>query len=155
MSWLWRLTLKIIKSRSYICASMTCVTSCSKRDTNLILVSIPVFLRSGISKKLKQNLWPRRLTFKIKVRHTPTWPLLSLVVYMLQTWSWGWFQHSRGRGSQLNQNYLRNLDGWPWKSRSYICTGMTFVISGCKHDTELILVSILAFLRSGISKKVK
>ena len=28
---------------------------------------------------------------------------------------------------------------------------MTFLISGCKHDTKLILVSILTFLRSRIS----
>ena len=133
------------KSRSNMCTGMTFVISGCKHDTDLILVSILAFFRSGISKKLKLISWPWPLTLKIKVRHTPTWPLLSLVVYMLQTWSWCWFQHSRGRGSQINQNESRDLDGWPWNSRSYTCTGMTFVISGCKHDTDLILVLILAY----------
>ena len=32
---------------------------------------------------------------------------------------------------------------------------MTFLISGCKHDTKLILVSILTFSRSRISKMLK
>ena len=32
---------------------------------------------------------------------------------------------------------------------------MTFHISGCKHDTKLILVSILTFSRSRISKMLK
>ena len=32
---------------------------------------------------------------------------------------------------------------------------MTFLISGCKHDTRLILVSILTFSRSWISKMLK
>ena len=32
---------------------------------------------------------------------------------------------------------------------------MTFLISGCKHDTKLILVSILTFSRSGISNMWK
>ena len=33
--------------------------------------------------------------------------------------------------------------------------GMTFHISGCKHDTKSILVSILTFSRSRISKMLK
>ena len=32
---------------------------------------------------------------------------------------------------------------------------MTFLISGCKHDTKLILVSILTFSKSRISKMLK
>ena len=32
---------------------------------------------------------------------------------------------------------------------------MTFLISGCKHDTKLILVSILTFSRSRISNMLK
>ena len=32
---------------------------------------------------------------------------------------------------------------------------MTFQISGCKHDTKLILVSILTFARSRVSKMLK
>ena len=88
--------------------------------TDLILVLISTLSRSGISNKPKQITWPWRLTLKIKVKHTPTWPLLSLVVYMLQVWSWCRFRLSRGRGFQINQNKSHDLDLWPWELRSNI-----------------------------------
>ena len=86
----------------------------------LSLHSILQLSRSGISNKPKWITWPWRLTLKIKVKHTPTWPLLSLSVYMLQARSWCRFQHSRGRGFQINQNKSLDLDVWPWKLRSNI-----------------------------------
>ena len=127
----------------------------SIRDKAIRLVLFLTFSRSGNSKMLQLVTWPWRMTLKIKVKLPWNWPFITRLLIMVERWSWCRFQHFHGRRSRINQIKLRDLDGWPWKSRSNMCTGMTFVISGCKHNTDLILVSILAFLRSGISKKLK
>ena len=47
-----------------------------------------------------------------------------------------------------NEKILSSLH-WPWKSRSIITFLHDLVLpSGCKHDTKLILVSILTFSRA-------
>ena len=48
---------------------MTFLISGCKHDTKLILVSILTFSRSRISKMLKTNTWPWRLTLELKVTH--------------------------------------------------------------------------------------
>ena len=135
------------------------------------------------------------MTLKIKVKHPFACPLLSPVANMIQTRSWDRFWHFRCRGYQKCWTKLRDLNGWPWKSRSKhslydlsylrLYTGcrldlgvgsniynvedlknlqishltlmidlenegqthmyMTFRISGCKHHTNIIFVSILTF----------
>ena len=127
----------------------------SMRNNAMRFVLFLTFSRSGNSKMLELITWPWRMTLKFKVELPQNWPFITRLVIIVQRWSWCRFQHFRGRWTRKNQNELRDLDGWPWKSRSYICTGMTFVISGFSHNTDLILVSILAFLRSWISKKWK
>ena len=53
----------------------------------------------------------------------------------------------------------RDLDGWPWRLTLELkvthINYMTFLISGCIQATDLILVSILTFSRSGISNMLK
>ena len=48
-----------------------------------------------------------------------------------------------------NEKILSSLHDLENQGQTPFC--MTFLISGCKHDTKLILVSILTFSRSGIS----
>ena len=124
-------------------------------DTAMRLGLFLTFSRSRNSKMLKLFTWPWRMTLKFKVKLPWNWPSITRLVIIAKRWSWCRFRHFQCRRSRINQNQLRDLDGWPWKPRSIICTCMTFVISACKHDTDLILVSILAFSRSGISKKLK
>ena len=52
-----------------------------------------------------------------------------------------------------NDKILYSLHDFENQGQTPFC--MTFHISGCKHDTKLILVSILTFLRSRISKMLK
>ena len=52
-------------------------------DTDIILVSILTKSRSMISNEPKLVTWPWRLTFKIKVKPTISWPSSFLVVYMI------------------------------------------------------------------------
>ena len=51
------------------CFCMTFHISGCKHDTKSILVSILTFSRSRISKIIKTNTWPYRLTLKLKVMH--------------------------------------------------------------------------------------
>ena len=52
-----------------------------------------------------------------------------------------------------NEKILSSLHDLENQGQTPFC--MTFLISGCKHDTKLILVSILTFSRSGISNMWK
>ena len=52
-----------------------------------------------------------------------------------------------------NEKILSSLHDFENQGQTPFC--MTFLISGCKHDTKLILVSILTFSRSGISNMWK
>ena len=52
-----------------------------------------------------------------------------------------------------NEKILSLLHDLENQSQTLFC--MTFLISGCKHDTKLILVSILTFSRSWISNMLK
>ena len=52
-----------------------------------------------------------------------------------------------------NEKILSSLHDLENQGQTPFC--MTFHISGCKHDTKLILVSILTFSRSRISKMLK
>ena len=44
-------------------------------------------LRSRISENLKAVTWPWWLTLKMEVKHICVWPFVSLVVNIIQTWS--------------------------------------------------------------------
>ena len=52
-----------------------------------------------------------------------------------------------------NEKILSSLHDLENQGQTPFC--MTFLISGCKHDTNSILVSILTFSRSRISKMLK
>ena len=52
-----------------------------------------------------------------------------------------------------NEKILSFLHDLENQGQTLFC--MTFLISGCKHDTKLILVSILTFSRSRISNVLK
>ena len=52
-----------------------------------------------------------------------------------------------------NEKILSSLHDLEIQGQTPFC--MTFHISGCKHDIKLILVSILTFSRSRISKMLK
>ena len=122
--------------------------------TDLILVSILTFSRSGISNMLKKITWPWRLTLELKVTQINCMTFLisgciqatDLILGSILTFS------RSGISNMLKKS--RDLDGWPWNSRSHI-NCMTFLISGCIQATDLILVSILTFSRSGISNMLK
>ena len=61
------------------------------------------------------------------------------------------FRNKESNGD--NENILSLLHDLENQGQTPFC--MTFLISGCKHDTNSILVSILTFSRSRISKMLK
>ena len=61
---------------------MTFHISGCKHDTKLILVSILTFSRSRISKMLKTNPWPWRLTLELKVTHMHCMTFINLKVIL-------------------------------------------------------------------------
>ena len=123
---------------------MTFHISGCQHDPKLNLVTILKFSRSRISRMLKKMT----LTVDLGTQ--------SLAVYMMQTWSWCRFQHLQCRVSQKTKpkiSHLTLMVDLENHGQTLFC--MTFHISGCKHDTKLILVSILTFSRVRISKKLK
>ena len=58
------------------------------------------------------------MTLKFEVKLSTTWPFITRLVVMMQSWSWCLFWHFWGQGSQKNWNKSRDLDSWPSKSRS-------------------------------------
>ena len=60
---------------------MTFHISGCKHDTKSILVSISTFSRSKISKIIKTNMWPYRLTLNLKVIHFFSYDLAYLWLY--------------------------------------------------------------------------
>ena len=134
---------------------MTFLISGCIQATDLILVSILTFSRSGISNMLKKITWPWRLTLELKVTHIncmtylisgciqATDLILVLILTLLRS----------GISSKLKKIT------WPWRLTLELkvthMNCMTFLISGCIQATDLILVSILTFARSRISENLK
>ena len=124
-------------------------------DADSILVSILTFLRSGISEKLKLITWPWRLTFKLKVIHIYYYDLPYLWLYI-------WYRQDLGvdsyflKAKDLEKNKINDLTlTVDLERQGQTHFHMTFLIFGCIHDTDIILVSILTKSRSVISNKPK
>ena len=135
---------------------MTFHISGCKHDTKLILVSILTFSRSRISKMLKTIPWPWRLILEFKVTHIHCMTFINSDC----TYTWCWLDLSVDSNifkvEDLRKpkiNHLTLMFDLENLGQTFFC--MTFHISGCKHDTKSILVSILTFSRSKISKIIK
>ena len=97
--------------------SLTC-----NHDTDLSLEMLSALSEVG-DLQINQlgSQWPRQLTLKIKVTNIRLRDLCYLCLYTCyRRRSWWRFQHSRGRGFQINQNKSLDLEVWPWKLRSTI-----------------------------------
>ena len=116
-----------------------------KHDTKLILVSILTFWRSRISKMLKTITWFWRLTLELKVTH----------IHFMTFISSGCMHDGLGVESNIVNvedlrkpiiSHLTLMFDLENLGQTLFC--MTFHISGCKHDTKSMLVSIVTHSRS-------
>ena len=121
-------------------------------DTDLILVLILTNSRSVISNKPKLITWPWQLTFETKVKNIYYYDLRYLWLYV-------WYRHDFGVDSDFLEvrdleknktNYVTLTVDLERQGQTHFY--MTFVIFGCIHDTDLILVLILTNSRSKNSK---
>ena len=55
-----------------------------------------------------------RVTLKLKVTSWSTWPLLSLLVFVLPRWLFCCFVRILGQEIHSNYRRLRGLHAWPW-----------------------------------------
>ena len=134
---------------------MTLLISGCKHDTKLILVSILTFSRSWISNMLKKIMWPWRLTLELKVTHIYCMTFLIsgciqatdlILVSILNI-----CKVNDLRKPKIS--HLTLIVDFENEGQTHLC--MTFRISGCKHHTDMIFVSILTILRPRMSKMLK
>ena len=99
---------------------MTFHISGCKHDTKSILVSILTFSRSKISKIIKTNTWPYRLTLKLKVIHFSHMTLLISgcmpAIYSILVSN---LTYSRSR---ISENLFPVT--WPWCQHSWLWSHM-------------------------------
>ena len=131
-------------ARSYIIYCMTLLRSRWLHTINLIWVSILIFQPADAQGKNPpsdaQGGWV-----------PPPW-ILVFPSEFFKNISHGYvFGVKESNGD--NEKFLFLLHDLENQGQTPFC--MTFHISGCKHDTMLILVSILTFSRSRISKMLK
>ena len=134
---------------------MTFLISGCKHDTKLILVSIHTFSRSRISNMLKKVMWLWRLTLELKVTH------IICMTFLISGCIPG-YRLDLGVDSNICKvenlrkpriSHLTLMVDLENEGQTHLC--MTFRISGCKHHTDIICVSILTILRPRMSTMLK
>ena len=95
----------------------SCICRCEWTGEMILLPFRKIF-RSRNTFLLLPIGWPShmhsRVTLKLKVTSWYTWPLLSLLVFVLSQWFFGCFVRILGQEIHSNYRHLCDLHAWPW-----------------------------------------
>ena len=95
----------------------SCICRCEWTGAMILLLFRTIF-RSRNTFSLSPIGWPSnmhsRVTLKLKVTSWSTWPLLSLLVFVLPRWFFCCFVRILGQEIHSNYRHLRDLHAWPW-----------------------------------------
>ena len=96
---------------------ISCICRCEWTGAMILLLFRTIF-RSRNTFSLSPIGWPSHMhshvTLKLKVTSWSTWPLLSLLVFVLPRWFCCCFVRILGQEIHSNYRHLRNLHAWPW-----------------------------------------